>query len=103
MIPLLVIFVMQISCSTSFVDTEDPDLAVIIGGTNGSFTFVEVEIYRYVGNSYHNCSDNTPPRIPDFPAEVYGASAGYVKDIGIYVCGGGMVECYKYNPRQNKR
>ena len=103
MIPLLVIFLMQITFSTSSVDTEDPDLPVIIGGTNGSFTFVEVEVYNYIGTSYFDCSDNTPPRVPDFPVEVYGASAVYVNDSGIYVCGGGLMECYKYNPRQNKR
>ena len=94
---------MIITCSTSSVDTEDPDLPVIIGGTNGSYTFVEVEVFNVIGTSYATCSDNTPPRIPDFPFPMYGASAVYIKDIGIYVCGGDFPDCYKYNPRQNKR
>ena len=100
MIPLIVIFVIMITCSNSSVDTENPDIPVIIGGKNGSDPYVEVEVYN---PKYETCSDNTEPRIPDFPVPIYGASAVYVKDIGIYVCGGGKPDCYTYNPRQNKR
>ena len=103
MFPLFVVFVMLITCCTSSVDIEDPEIAVIIGGIKGSYTFVEVEVHNYVDIYETNCSDNTTPRVPDFPFPMYGASAVYVKDIGIYVCGGGFPDCYKYNPRQNKR
>ena len=100
----MVIWVCLLLCSPS---SGDPELAVIIGGINGgnNDTYIEVEVYQYVDGHQINCSDNTIPKVPNFPVAVSGASAVYVENIGIYVCGGsnGQTDCYMYDPRQNRR
>ena len=89
------------------ISSGDPELAVIIGGINGdnNYTYNEVEVFQYVDGWQFNCSDNTIPQVPNFPVAVSEASAVYLENIGIYVCGGsnGQTDCYKYDPRQNRR
>ena len=92
------------------------DVAVIIGGLNGSHTFLDVEVYSYRKENMsqiQNCPDTEIyPAVPNFPLPINRASAVYLPNIGIYVCGGVYDEdegkkynhhCFKYNPRESRR
>ena len=91
----------------SSTSSDDHELPVIIGGTNGegNYTFVEVEVLNYNSGVEKNCTDGSLPKVPDFPIPVFGASAIYIDNIGIFVCGGSnnQNDCYKYDPYYNKR
>ena len=94
----------------TLVSTDD-EVAVLIGGMDNNGTHLEVEVWNYINHHEKNCSDTgEPPHVPDFPFPVKGASAAYLPDMGIYVCGGvnetsGDMsrDCYKYNPRESRR
>ena len=91
--------------------STDVEVAVLIGGMDNNGTHLEVEVWNYINHHKQNCSDSgEPPHVPDFPFPVKGASAAYLPDIGIYVCGGvnetsgdKSRDCYKYNPRESRR
>ena len=105
MVGLPVILVFTMICSTSSI--LDVEVAVIIGGAAGSNdTVTDVEVYNYIDGNEKTCPNGIAPQIPNFPIKhLIGASSVYLPDIGIYVCGGpnGQLNCYKYNPRENKR
>ena len=102
-----VFLVLTIFCFASSVDpNDDYEIVVIVGGTNGTVPHSTTEIYNYYGSTYLTCSDGNPPEIPDFPIAIQGASAVYLPNTGIYICGGHSDsevnrDCYKYNPFQN--
>ena len=87
--------------------TANPEVAVIIGGTNKSHDFLDVEVYSYLNHFKENCPNGEYPSLPDFPIPIVGASSIYVPNKGIYVCGGvkdnfePQKDCYKYDPRAN--
>ena len=87
--------------------TSNPEVAVIIGGTNKSHDFRDVEVYSYLNHFKQNCLNGKYPRLPDFPIPIVGASSVYVPQKGIYVCGGVKdnlephKDCYRYDPRED--
>ena len=87
--------------------TVNPEVAVIIGGTNKSHDFRDVEVYSYLNHFKQNCPNGEYPRLPDFPIPIVGASSVYVPHKGIYVCGGvkdnlePQKDCYRYDPRED--
>ena len=96
---------------TICASTEN-QVAVVIGGWNGTNAYTEIEVWNHIhNNAQQNCTDTgEPPHVPDFPFPVLGASAVYLPDIGIYVCGGvntitweNSRDCHKYNPRESRR
>ena len=96
---------------TICASTENQVAVLIGGGSNETNTHIEVEVWNYIDNIEQNCSDTgEPPQVPDFPFPVVGASAVYLPNIGIYVCGGVNTntweksrDCYKFNPRESRR
>ena len=89
-----------------FTSSEDPEVAVIIGGTDTTNTsFDEVEVYNWIDNQWKTCPNESMLQVPNLPIPIYGASAVYLPDTGIYVCGGfdNQNDCYVYNPRQSRR
>ena len=107
------ILIFYLTCQSIWCHVDDAEVAVIIGGINEDQSIVEVEVYSYLNNEKQLCpGTNEEPTIPNFPFPVVGASAIYLPDIGIYVCGGMNVDvdpwesirdCYMYNPRENMR
>ena len=95
-----------------YCQATNHEVAVIIGGTNESHDFLDVEVYSYLDHVKKPCSNGEYPSVPDLPKPLVGASAVYVPETGIYVCGGvdvtddGYVphkDCYKYNPKINNK
>ena len=85
------------------------EVGIIIGGKNVTGYPLKTELY--VDHRYPSLCPETgeEPSVPDFPVPLLGASAIYLPNIGIYICGGmnadtGTLEhyCYKYNPKEKR-
>ena len=93
----------------SIASFKDLEVAVIIGGINiDNDNITEVEVYNFDKDGYEITCPGlgaNAPQVPSFPIPLFGASAIYLPNIGIYVCGGaiGQLNCYKYNPRISRR
>lgn len=87
------------------------EVAVILGGKDDTSDHGPVSVEVYSGADPPTPCPGTEdlPHVPDLPQPLRGASAIYVPDFGIYLCGGinavtGIVEksCYNYNPSVNR-
>ena len=86
------------------------EVAVIVGGNKDASTYLtNVEVYTaHLPNGQQNCKGTgLAPTVPDLPVRLAGASAVYLPDFGIYVCGGYSPDtgyegfCYRYSPKVN--
>ena len=93
-----------------YCQATNHEVAVIIGGTNSSHDFKDVEVYSYFDHLKKSCSNGEYPSVPDLQIPLVGASAVYVPEMGIYVCGGVDVtddgykankDCFRYDPKEN--
>ena len=89
------------------------DVAVILGGMSCSSpvtpcTYLrDVEVYtKHLSTHRYLCKGtNEDPQIPSLPMPIYGASAVFLPEFGIYLCGGRndngeyLKSCYRYDPR----
>ena len=88
------------------------DVAVILGGQycsspHSPCTILrDVEIYtKHLSKDIFLCNGaNEDPQIPSLPVPIYGASAVFLPEFGLYLCGGRndkneyLKSCYRYDP-----
>ena len=87
--------------------TAANEVAVIVSGVGlAGAPVYSVELYMGHLPDQLKCTETGQlPTVTDFPVPVQGASAVFLPDFGIYVCGGKNLEtsekekaCYNYNP-----
>ena len=101
-------------CLFSVASTNE--VAVVMGGIYLSSPITPthllngVEVYTsHLDKDKQLCKQtNKEPDVPDLPIPIYGASAVFLPDYGIFLCGG-MTEnseyvttCYRYDPRVSR-
>jgi len=101
-------------CLFSAVSTDD--VAVVMGGKywsspiTPSYLLTDVEVYTsHLTKDQQLCKKtNEEPDVPNLPIPIYDASAVFLPDFGIFLCGG-MTEnsqyvttCYRYDPRVSR-
>ena len=101
-------------CLFSTVYTNE--VAVVMGGQYWSSPITPnhllntVEVYTsHLTKDKQLCKNtNKEPDVPNLPIPIYGASAVFLPDFGIFLCGGMsenseyVTTCYRYDPRVSR-